>query len=128
MRDFETTVRLSKAASTIGTHRVVLIGKYLAGDGTASWILSYDPGSRKTKVLSVNSGGGYSEGVISNTDGVWTQNQSGTTHDGKPVSTTISLTISDDQTHTWAGVTTIDGERSAVKTDWKRVYDPSLER
>ena len=108
----------------------VLIGRFTAGDGTLSWIVSYDPGAKKIKVVSVSSGGGYGEAVLAKNDGKWSGRGSGTTSDGKPFRRTRSLTISEaGQTHTWAGMLSIDGEEpAATKTLWSRVYDPSSKK
>jgi hypothetical protein len=102
----------------------MLIGTYQAGQGAATWILSYHPGAKQIKVQFANSGGNYAEGTIAKENGKWTERTKGAKADGSSTTAVKVLTTSDDgETHTWKGSGTVDGKAiDDWETVWKRVF------
>ena len=89
-----------------------LEGRSKLGDKTGKWIVVWNPVQKAIRVLGVDTSGEVVESTIQKKDGKWVGKQAMLMADGRKLSFTSTLTISDDgRTHTYDGVDNVlDGQ------------------
>jgi hypothetical protein len=100
-----------------------LEGRWKAGTNSGRWIVVWDPAEKVIRTLGGNTNGEAGQSVIRKQDGKWVTEQCSMSADGKKLTFTATLTISDDgKTHTYQGVNNmLDGKKLSDWTDvWKR--------
>ncbi len=118
----ETTVSYFQSRYLADKH--CLVGEFLGGDGSGTWILAHDPGANRITSLALRSNGQRSDGVIYKKDGKWMERFKSTNADGTKEEAISVLAISDGgETHTW----TMNGNVGDKKLDetrdvWRRVH------
>ncbi len=101
-----------------------VLGKFLGGGGSGTWLTVYEAGSKQIKETNVTSGGTVWMTTFSKLkDGTWSGIQTGSNPDGSKIEAKLTLTITDDgDTHTWTGTTMIGGKKVDELHDvWRRV-------
>ncbi len=113
-------------SSVLAADGNVLIGTFQAGQGTGTWVVTYDPGAKQIRTIWASAGGDFSAETIAKESGKWVERSEGSKADGKSWSQVQVLTISDGgDTHTWVDSGTIDGKPYDDSTTvWKRIYKP----
>ena len=100
-----------------------LIVNFYGGDGSATWLVVFDAGTKQIKSLWVTSGGVVSHSVIYKDGEKWIEKGHGSQPDGTKTQITLTITVTDNgDTHTWTGTKMIGGKNAdRMHNVWRRV-------
>ena len=102
-----------------------LLGRFYGGNGSGTWVTTYDAASRMIKDSWVSSGGTTWTKTWYKEDGRWVGVLEGSNADGSKIKAKDILTISENgKKHSYSGATTVGGEAADELRDvWVRVSD-----
>lgn len=100
-----------------------LLGKFYGGNGSGTWLIVFDAGTKQIKGLWITSGGSVSHDIIHKQEGKFVQLRTGSNHDGAKTESTAAMTLEENGSKgTWRGAGSVGGKKTDDFTEvWRRL-------